>query len=534
MYKKKYGLARRPFENTPDPHFLFLSKMHREVLSSLVYGIDSAKGFILVSGDIGTGKTTLIYALLRQIEPANIVLHIINPRTNFDEIIHQLSSELDIDPAQFNKPNLLNKIRDKLIQKDKKGKKAVLIIDEAHLLSENSLEDIRILSNIESEKRKLIQIVLVGQNEIHDLLNKASQRPLKQRIVFNRYLTAFNRANCFEFIQHRLKIAGATAPIFSQAALKKIWEKSQGVPRVINHICDNALLIGFALDKSVIGPKIIKEVISDMESGVPSIPAKKAVHKTHKILWATLAASILVFCIFYYLDPQLYSQTFSAVTTRAQPRQTEVYEYKIKPKPSRQPVTQVVQPEPDLIKKGMTTGVALAKEESPPQVPQQYEKLPFKPILNIENNHAQLIEKSSEQQRQVQPGDYILRIAKKEFNTDSDMMIDLIHMVNPKIKNINKIYKGQNISLPILKKEDLIVKNATGNYHIHYSSHYNYAEVQKTIDGLGTIEQTIFFLPVKQGDNLVYRIYIGVFKNREPAANHLKKLDFSHLPNLQD
>ncbi len=212
MYTEKYGLYHKPFENTPDPQFLFLSKIHREVLSSLIYGIQSSKGFILVSGDIGTGKTTLIHALLKEIQDENIVLHIINPRTNFDEIISNLSQKLDIESDGINKTQLVDIIREKLKILDSQGERTIIIIDEAHLLSEASLEDIRLLSNIETEKRKLIQIILVGQNEIHDLLDRNSQKPLKQRIVLNRKLSPLNKKGCFEYIKHRLEIAGAHSP----------------------------------------------------------------------------------------------------------------------------------------------------------------------------------------------------------------------------------------------------------------------------------------------------------------------------------
>jgi len=258
MYTERYNLHHRPFENTPDPQFLFLSGSHRETLSTLIYGIQSAKGFILVSGDVGTGKTTLIYAFLRQIESSNIVLHIVNPKTNFDDLILVLAKKLDINPEGKNSLDLIDTIKEELIELNRQEKRAVIIIDEAHLLSENALEDIRILSNIETEKQKLIQIIIVGQNEIHTKLNRESQKALKQRIVLNRKLKPFTKKSCFEYISHRLEIAGNDSRIFNKSALNKIWKKSRGIPRLINQICDNALLIGFALDQSIINKKSSK------------------------------------------------------------------------------------------------------------------------------------------------------------------------------------------------------------------------------------------------------------------------------------
>jgi len=175
MYTKKYGLTKLPFENTPDPDFLFLSDCHSEVLSSLIYGIKFAKGFTLFSGDVGTGKTTLLYALLKRLTPDKyIIINIFNPRTGFNLVVKEIARRIDINISETLTFEVLDVIREKLIFLEQKGKKIILVIDEAHLLSESSLEDIRLISNIETEKKKLIQIILAGQNEVHELLSRPS------------------------------------------------------------------------------------------------------------------------------------------------------------------------------------------------------------------------------------------------------------------------------------------------------------------------------------------------------------------------
>jgi type II secretory pathway predicted ATPase ExeA len=267
MYTKYYRLKKKPFENTPNPHFLFLSKKHREVLASLIYGINSAKGFILVAGDIGTGKTTLIHALLKEINPSYIIIHVINPRSTFSDLLSHLAKRLGVDLKGKDNIELIDMIRRRLEILDQKGKRAVLIIDEAHLLSEMSLEDIRLLSNIENERRKLLQIVLVGQNEIYSTLQKNNLEPLKQRLVINRTLEPLNKKETQAYIGHRLRVSGSHQQFFEKKALSLIWNKSRGIPRLINQICDNALVIGYALEARTIGLKIIKEVINDMEAG---------------------------------------------------------------------------------------------------------------------------------------------------------------------------------------------------------------------------------------------------------------------------
>ncbi len=269
MYKEHFGFAKRPFENTPDPSFLFLSASHREVLASLIYGINSAKGFILISGDVGTGKTTLVQALLKQINPSYLTLNIINPKLVFSDLMTLLAKKLGIQSGTKNPLEILDDIQKRLKEIDMRGQRTILIIDEAHLLSEQALEDIRLLSNIESHDRKLIQIVLVAQSEIHNILQMESVRPLKQRIMINRILTPLNKKDTWSYIAHRLMIAGSDSQIFNKKALYLIWKRSQGIPRLINHICDNALLIGYSLKANTIGPDIIKEVIDDMDAGYP-------------------------------------------------------------------------------------------------------------------------------------------------------------------------------------------------------------------------------------------------------------------------
>jgi len=187
MYTEYYGLSRKPFQNTSDPLFLFQSKSHSEVLASLVYGIRAAKGLIVVVGDIGTGKTTLIHALLAGLDPSYITLKITNPRLAFTQstigsILKYFAKELGISDKNADGREIIEVITRELEEKDKEGQRAVLIIDEAHLLTEESLHDIRLLSNIENEKRKLIQIVLTGQTELQRKLQEDSLRSFKQWI----------------------------------------------------------------------------------------------------------------------------------------------------------------------------------------------------------------------------------------------------------------------------------------------------------------------------------------------------------------
>ena len=266
MYEKYYRLKKSPFENTPDPDFLFLSKNHREVLASLRYAVNEAKGFVLVTGDIGTGKTTLIQALIKQLDRSFIVVSITNPRATFDEILRHFGKRLGIPDRKAGILETFEAIQHRLeLLHERVGKHAVLIIDEAHLLSDKALENIRLISNIENQRRKLVQIILVGQNELNIKLQKDSLRPLKQRLVVTRRLLPLSRAETTQYILHRLSVAGRRSQIFEKNALTLIWRKSKGIPRVINQLCDNSLLIGYAIGSNSISAKIVREVIQDKE-----------------------------------------------------------------------------------------------------------------------------------------------------------------------------------------------------------------------------------------------------------------------------
>lgn len=271
MYTSYYGLKRKPFENTPDPDFLYLSENYREVLSSMFYGVNSAKGLILAMGDVGTGKTTLINALRKKFDHSYVILRITNPRfafgqSTFTNILEYFAGELGVLSEKANNRDLIKAVTDELETLDKSGRRAALIIDEAHLLSEESLHDIRLLSNIENEKTKLIQILLIGQNELNIKLQEDSLKALKQRFNITRKLMPLNKSETTDYIMHRLHVAGGKSQIFKKKALSLIFKKSSGVPRLINQICDSSLLIGYAVGARSIGSGVVKEVINDMNA----------------------------------------------------------------------------------------------------------------------------------------------------------------------------------------------------------------------------------------------------------------------------
>lgn len=268
MYGEFYGLVEPPFDLTPNPRFLFLSPRQREVLSSLSYAFASSKGFTLVLGEAGTGKTTLVRAALRQVGArTNRYVLIHNPTLTRAEFYELLVDELGLDPAaRESKARFLSLLQADVEARFAKGGLTGLVVDEAQSLPHELLEEIRLLGNIETPTTKLLNIVLCGQPELADRLNDVSLRQLKQRVALRCSLRPFTGEETAAYISGRLRIAGGIpGQTFTRDAVLAIHEMSRGIPRTINVICDNALIGGFAVQRKPVGPEIIAEVCRDFD-----------------------------------------------------------------------------------------------------------------------------------------------------------------------------------------------------------------------------------------------------------------------------
>lgn len=249
MYLNFYRLKEHPFNITPDPDFLFYSRNHQEAFVNLLYGIRSRKGFMEVTGSIGAGKTTLYRALLSKLgKLGNEVKSalILNPSLSASQLLHTILEDFEITVKNRNRKGLFDALNEFLLDLSAKGSTAVLILDEAQDLKPATLEQIRLLSNFETNKQKLLQIILVGQPELRDLLAKPSMTQIRQRITISVHLSPLNREDTGQYIAHRLRVAGAQDMlIFDSAAVDRVFQYSQGIPRMINVLCDKALLLGY-------------------------------------------------------------------------------------------------------------------------------------------------------------------------------------------------------------------------------------------------------------------------------------------------
>ena len=286
MYKQFYGLKRNPFEISPDPSFYCPTPLHNEALANLLYGIERRKGFVVVTGEVGTGKTLLVQCLLRWLAKNHISFsHVFHTRLSPNEFLQYVLADLGLPTAGKNKSELLLELNQHLISRYRQGSTTALIVDEGQLLDWDVLEEIRLLTNLETSQQKLLQIVLIGQPELEEKLDSSDLRQLKQRIAFRCNLKPLSESETRGYILQRLEIAGAKdrkESLFTDKALDAIMHYSHGIPRLVNTICENALIAGYARQTRTITPDIIEQIAIDFRLDKPhelrSLRSKRADH----------------------------------------------------------------------------------------------------------------------------------------------------------------------------------------------------------------------------------------------------------------
>jgi general secretion pathway protein A len=266
MYCDFFGFSEKPFTITPNPHFVFLSRIHREAYARLLYGVDSHAGFISLTGEVGTGKTTMLRALLSQLDPDRYSSALIfNPCLSAEQLLAGICREFAVEPEEKNRSGYLDALNLFLIEQNARGRTVVLVIDEAQNLEPDVLEQVRLISNLETERDKLIQIILAGQPELDDLLKRHDLRQLNQRIAVRCRLTAMDYADTVSYVEHRVRTSGSLLPeIFSCGALRRIYRFSGGTPRLINVVCEQALVMAWTRDVRTITAAIAAEVVAEL------------------------------------------------------------------------------------------------------------------------------------------------------------------------------------------------------------------------------------------------------------------------------
>lgn len=285
MYENFFSFSEKPFKLVPNPAYLFLSKSHEEAMAHLNYALAQGDGFVEITGEVGTGKTTLCRAFLENLDENAIAAYIFNPRLGSKQLIKTINDELGIKYDTDNTKDLIDKLNAFLMRQKTKRKKVILLIDEAQNLSRNILEQLRLLSNLETSKEKLLQIILVGQPELSDILDSHELRQLGQRITLRYYLTPLNFKETVEYIKYRINIASRKSGIkFDRSAFRQIYKYSGGIPRVINIACDRALLTAFGLSQHKIAGSIARKSIKELKS--------RGAKKKHDLIYGNTAIAI--------------------------------------------------------------------------------------------------------------------------------------------------------------------------------------------------------------------------------------------------
>ncbi len=295
MYEKFYGFRERPFEITPNPKFVYLSEVHQEALAYLQYAVREGKGFSVITGEAGTGKTTLVHMLLSRLDGSVRTCYIFNPILDRADFLNYVCDDLGIESdGMKSRGQSLTALHNFLLDCFAKNEKVFLIIDEAQSMERGLLQEVRLLTNLETSKNKLLHVILLGQPELNDTLEEPHFRPLKQRIAVRYHLRHLNLKETREYILYRLKRAGTRdIATFDSGAIQEVYRYSKGIPRLINIVCDNALLTGFAKEQNRIGKNIIRDVAKELEG-----PGKTAGKRTGSGLISFLPLLLMILLIY--------------------------------------------------------------------------------------------------------------------------------------------------------------------------------------------------------------------------------------------
>ena len=517
MYTQFYNFSEKPFNLTPDPKFLYLTPSHREALASMLYGINERKGFIAITGEVGVGKTTLIYTLLNNLNEKVKTAFVYHTSATFDQLLSYILMDLNITVDSKDKIALLGKLNEYLTHNISQDETLAIIIDEAQNLPNKVLEEFRLLSNLETSKQKLLQILLVGQPELADKLNSPDLRQLKQRIGIRRKINPLTPKEREVYIDHRLKIAGSSSKdVFSPDALSAISKHSEGIPRVINIICDNALLIGYSHSQKKITGNIVQEVIEDLSDRIEEVPVSQSTtppvtreEKTfsRKTLGLFIGAAVLLIALALFAltnrgdlkDSSSHEKVIETIQIAPEPKVTSTA-----PQP-----TSTDQPVPRDIK---------------PQAPIQEKPVAKKPPSQGDLKKTTL----------HKAGGSLYTVALKNYKKANPTIYDLILGANPDITNIRQIPDNQEILLPDITRESFILETGAGLYRVYAGTFNTPESVKVCTDKLAPLgKQSIVKDHTFSPRDTWYRVTLGSFATKKEAleaVDHLREQGIIFIP----
>jgi general secretion pathway protein A len=415
MYEEFYTLSQPPFRITPDPEFLYLSPSHKEALAAIVYGVDERKGFIVVLGEVGLGKTTIVRSYLAAYDPARLSpAYVFNANVTFKALLDAIYQELGIADKPDDVFGMVSRLHQWLIEEYRQGRNVVLVVDEAQNMPVETLENLRVLSNLETATNKLLQIVLVGQPEFDDKLQLPELRQLRQRVAVRCTLLPFTRAESRAYVEYRLERAGAsTSAVFTRWALRRIVRQARGIPRMLNILCDNALITGLGYQKAPVTAAIVREVIGDLEGRA------RGGHR-RGWAWASLAALLVV-------GGALLAASYGVG---------------FQPTPAAAVVVPAPPPSPPRL------AIEPPRSPSPSPLPDEGASLGAERLPSVGAAAQQPAEPPIVATKVVQEGDGLYRLALAVYGFVNDEVLRRIVERNPEITDVDRILVGSSIRFP--------------------------------------------------------------------------------------
>jgi general secretion pathway protein A len=538
MYAQFYGLRESPFALTPDPRYLFMSEPHKEALASAVYGVQERKGFVLILGEVGTGKTTLIRHLLGRFGPNIRSVFVFNPAVSFMELLQLMLRDLELPCPSLRRVEMIDTLNDYLLKEAAAGRYVVVVIDEAQHLSPAVLEEVRMLSNLETARGKLIQILLVGQPELGDKLGRPELRQLRQRISLVAELKPLSYEDTVQYITHRLEVAGREAGgLFSRRALKVIFRASGGIPRLVNVICDKALVLGYGAGAKVIKSRLIKEVLKDwkpfqrLAGPTPRsrgrvlrrrVPTSRPLRRIAAAVALGLAGAALIVMLVGYKDGPLRSRFWhgllpsgasgTVVGPAEAPVRAKAEPATVTTVPPVSPATPELPPRPDL--RSVAPGPTV-----PPAIPAR-SAVADRPTPNLAAAPAPVEPRAKAREVVVAPGEVFSAVITRNYGRAELTLIDFVKSANPDVTSIDVLRTGQRLKLPVYEPGKLVEKAHEGRYRLHLMTTWDNQDqvLQKLRSAVAKLGRQVTVVPINMTQReTAYRVLVGDFGDRREA-----------------
>ncbi len=528
MYREFFGLTLKPFSITPDPRFLYMSPGHKEALAHLLYGLKEASGFVVITGEVGTGKTTILNAFLLKLPPRMPKVVVKNPHIRPENLYFLLGEAIGLTEEKRSRDHI-RAFEERL--KEMGG--AVLIIDESQGLSVEMLEEVRLLSNLETTHEKLVQIMLLGQQELNEKLKSPNLRQLKQRIGIKYHIPPLDSNETKDYIDHRLRVAGyepREKPLFTVSALTEVYRYSKGYPRLINIVCDNVLIAAYTEGIKQINAPLVRKAVSDLESTYSTKKGLKTTYYQHErsemfMLWAKRA------CVFTFFVMAVAGFTWFLSSHKEAPS--------LPPSASRvlsiqhmaeaPAVPEAVLPRGEAEADTSVKEVSVQKEPVKKNVQEDITPVGDVPLADPDSSPA--IRESKKFRGKivtVNKGDTVAKLAADYYGRIDAGIIQAVRKANPEISSLDLIHRGQKISLPQLNIVSQVL------FSVSVASFQAMDEAKALFGDLVDKghQATIYPYADTRGDTW-YRVTIGTFTNREEAVEYSKQLQGKGFENAK-